>query len=126
MRQANLVKKPFRGNRDDSYQHNMVLMNSLVNLYHLKLKKNHNDVTTLKTLILQRNLGHVVLFILRPMVKLKNTGRLTRKRMKNIDEETASAAMDFMAKQVKAEKPFFVWWNATRMHFRTHVKEENP
>lgn len=57
--------------------------------------------------------------------KIEDTGPLTRKRMETIDEETASAAMDFMAKQVKAEKPFFVWWNATRMHFRTHVKEEN-
>ena len=26
--------------------------------------------------------------------------------------------------RVKADKPFFVWWSGTRMHFRTHVKEE--
>ena len=57
--------------------------------------------------------------------KVEDTGPLTRKRMETIDEETLSAAMDFMDKQVKANKPFFVWWNATRMHFRTHVKEEN-
>ncbi|WP_408646925.1 arylsulfatase [Vibrio aphrogenes] len=57
--------------------------------------------------------------------KIEDTGPLTRKRMETIDEETASAAMDFMEKQVKADKPFFVWWNATRMHFRTHVKAEH-
>ncbi|MFX3920595.1 hypothetical protein ACJBWB_11970, partial [Streptococcus suis] len=50
---------------------------------------------------------------------------LTRKRMETVDEETLDAALDFMDRAVKAEKPFFVWWNATRMHFRTHVKEEN-
>ncbi|OEF25270.1 arylsulfatase [Vibrio rumoiensis] len=57
--------------------------------------------------------------------KIEDTGPLTRKRMETIDEETVSAAMDFMEKQVKADKPFFVWWNATRMHFRTHVKDEH-
>ena len=24
----------------------------------------------------------------------------------------------------KANKPFFLWWNSTHMHFRTHVKKE--
>ncbi|GAL16453.1 arylsulfatase [Vibrio astriarenae] len=42
-----------------------------------------------------------------------------------MDEETLDAAIDFMDRAVKADKPFFVWWNATRMHFRTHVKDEN-
>lgn len=57
--------------------------------------------------------------------KVVDTGPLTRKRMETIDEETAAAAMDFMERQVKADKPFFVWWNTTRMHAYTHVKEEN-
>ena len=57
--------------------------------------------------------------------KIEDTGPLTRKRMETVDEETLDAALDFMDRAVKAEKPFFVWWNATRMHFRTHVKEEN-
>jgi arylsulfatase A-like enzyme len=33
-------------------------------------------------------------------------------------------ALDFIDRSVKAGKPFFVWWNGTRMHFRTHVKQE--
>jgi arylsulfatase len=57
--------------------------------------------------------------------KIEDTGALTRKRMETIDEEVTTAAIDFMQRQTKADKPFFVWWNATRMHLRTHVKAEN-
>ncbi|WP_028113398.1 arylsulfatase [Ferrimonas kyonanensis] len=56
--------------------------------------------------------------------RIQDTGPLTRKRMETIDDETVAAAMTFMDRSVKAGKPFFVWWNATRMHFRTHVKPE--
>jgi arylsulfatase A-like enzyme len=57
--------------------------------------------------------------------KIEDTGPLTKKRMETIDEETSKAAMGFIEQQHKAGKPFMVWWNATRMHFRTHVKAEN-
>jgi arylsulfatase len=57
--------------------------------------------------------------------KIEDTGPLTRKRMETIDQETVDAAIDFMERTVAAGKPFFVWWNGTRMHFRTHVKAEN-
>ena len=53
-----------------------------------------------------------------------DTGPLTKKRMETIDDETVEAAQDFITRQVKAGKPFFVWWNGTRMHFRTHVKAD--
>jgi len=56
--------------------------------------------------------------------KCEDTGPLTKKRMETVDDETSDAAIAFMEKQVKAGKPFFVWWNGTRMHFRTHVKKE--
>jgi arylsulfatase len=56
---------------------------------------------------------------------IEDTGPLTKKRMETIDEETLAAAKDFITRQVKAGKPFFTWWNGTRMHFRTHVKAEN-
>ena len=56
--------------------------------------------------------------------KIEDTGPLTKKRMETIDDETVAAAIDFMERQAKAKKPFFVWWNGTRMHFRTHVKPE--
>jgi arylsulfatase A-like enzyme len=57
--------------------------------------------------------------------KCEDTGPLTKKRMETIDDETVAAAKDFITRQVKAGKPFFTWWNGTRMHFRTHVKAEN-
>jgi arylsulfatase A-like enzyme len=55
---------------------------------------------------------------------IKDTGPLTKKRMETIDEESLAAAKDFIKRQHAENKPFFCWWNATRMHFRTHVKEE--
>jgi arylsulfatase len=57
--------------------------------------------------------------------KIEDTGPLTKKRMESVDDETSDAAIAFIRKSVKAGKPFFVWWNGTRMHFRTHVKDEH-
>ena len=57
--------------------------------------------------------------------RIEDTGPLTKKRMETIDEETISAAIRFIKQANKDGKPFFVWWNGTRMHFRTHVKEEH-
>ena len=54
--------------------------------------------------------------------KIEDTGALTAKRMETIDDETTAAAIDFMTKQAKAGKPFFVWMNTTRMHLFTHVR----
>jgi arylsulfatase len=56
---------------------------------------------------------------------IENTGPLTKKRMETVDDETMAAAKEFITRQAKAGKPFFVWWNGTRMHFRTHVKAEH-
>jgi arylsulfatase len=56
--------------------------------------------------------------------KIEDTGPLTKKRMETVDDETVAAAIDFMERAHKSGKPFFVWWNGTRMHFRTHVKPE--
>jgi arylsulfatase len=56
---------------------------------------------------------------------IENLGPLTKKRMETIDEETVAAAKDFITRMHKEGKPFFCWWNGTRMHFRTHVKKEH-
>jgi arylsulfatase A-like enzyme len=56
---------------------------------------------------------------------IEDTGPLNKKRMETIDDEVTAAAIDFMKRQVKAGTPFFCWWNASRMHFRTHVKAEH-
>src|SRR3984957_11030111 len=56
---------------------------------------------------------------------IEDTGALTKKRMETIDDETSAAAIDYMKRQHDAGKPFFVWFNATRMHLRTHVRAEH-
>jgi arylsulfatase len=56
---------------------------------------------------------------------IKDTGPLTKKRMETIDEEITARAIEWMEKQAKADKPFFLWYNATAMHFRTHVAAKN-
>jgi arylsulfatase A-like enzyme len=54
-----------------------------------------------------------------------DTGQLTKKRMETIDDEIAAKTKDFIARQVAADKPFFVWANSSKMHFRTHAKPES-
>jgi arylsulfatase len=56
---------------------------------------------------------------------IEDTGALTKKRMETIDDESVAAAKDFITRAHTEGKPFFVWWNGTRMHFRTHVRPEH-
>lgn len=56
---------------------------------------------------------------------ITDTGPLTKKRMETIDEEITAKALEWMEKQAKAGKPFFLWYNSTAMHFRTHIAEKN-
>jgi len=56
--------------------------------------------------------------------RIEDTGPLTKKRMETVDDETLAAAIDFIKRAHADGKPFYVWWNGTRMHFRTHVKDE--
>jgi len=53
--------------------------------------------------------------------RIEDTGPLTTKRMETADEEFRDAAVDFMERAVKNDKPFFVWLNATRMHVWTRL-----
>jgi arylsulfatase len=57
--------------------------------------------------------------------RIEDTGPLTKKRMETVDEEFRDAAVDFMQRQTEADTPFFVWFNSTHMHFRTHAKPES-
>jgi arylsulfatase len=56
--------------------------------------------------------------------RIEDTGPLTKKRMETVDEEFLAAAQDFIKRQHQDDKPFFVWFNTTAMHFRTHPKPE--
>jgi arylsulfatase A-like enzyme len=57
--------------------------------------------------------------------KIEDTGPLTIKRMETVDEEVTAKALDFMDRAKKSDKPFFLWWNSTRMHIWTHLKPES-
>ncbi|WP_394251510.1 arylsulfatase [Vibrio profundi] len=57
--------------------------------------------------------------------RVEDTGALTIKRMETVDEETLEAALDFIDRAHKEKKPFFLWYNSTRMHVWTHLKEES-
>jgi arylsulfatase len=54
----------------------------------------------------------------------EDTGPLTIERMRTVDQEFLDAAVDFIDRAHEADEPFFVWFNATRMHFYTHLDEE--
>lgn len=57
--------------------------------------------------------------------RIEDTGPLTKKRMETVDEEFRDAASDFIRSKAEEDTPFFVWFNSTHMHFRTHTKEES-
>ncbi|CAM3586702.1 arylsulfatase [Occultella aeris] len=57
--------------------------------------------------------------------RIEDTGPLTKKRMETCDEEFRDAASDFIRAKAADDTPFFVWFNATHMHFRTHVREQD-
>jgi arylsulfatase len=57
--------------------------------------------------------------------RIEDTGPLTKSRMETVDEEFLDGALDFIDRAHAADTPFFVWWNATRMHIFTHLKAES-
>ena len=57
--------------------------------------------------------------------RIEDTGPLTRKRMETIDDELVAATLDFMQRAHDDDKPFFIWFNSTRMHVFTHLKRES-
>jgi arylsulfatase len=57
--------------------------------------------------------------------RIESTGPLGKKRMETIDEEVTKASLDYLTKAKAANKPFFLWWNSTRMHVHTHLKAES-
>jgi len=56
---------------------------------------------------------------------VKDTGPLTKKRIETVDEEITNQALGWMEKQAKANKPFFLWYNSTACHLRTHLADKN-
>ncbi|MGE6784525.1 arylsulfatase [Ensifer adhaerens] len=95
------------------------------NLYHLNAEEEPEDRNYPKDPEFRKKFGPRGVLKSSADGKIEDTGPLTRKRMETVDNETASAAIDFMKRQNGQKKPFFTWFNTTRMHFRTHVSDAN-
>jgi arylsulfatase len=125
--------KNHQGDRDEHLPTMHGFDEFLGNLYHLNAEEEPENRDYPKDMVLANGKTFLEQFGPRGVLhawanpdgsqRIEDTGPLTRKRMETIDEETVAAAIDFIKRQDEAEQPFFVWWNATRMHFRTHVKE---
>ena len=112
------------GDRDEMLPTNHGFDEFFGNLYHLNAEEEPENEDYPKNPEFRKRFGPRGVIKSFADGKIEDTGPLTKKRMETVDDETSDAAVDFIQRQAKADKPFFCWWNGTRMHFRTHVKEE--
>ena len=127
--------KNHQGDRDEHLPTNHGFDEFFGNLYHLNAEEEPENRDYPRDMVLANGKKFIDQFGPRGVIhswanadgtqKIEDTGPLTKKRMETVDEETLAAAIDFIKRQHAAGKPFFTWWNATRMHFRTHVKAEH-
>jgi arylsulfatase len=92
------------------------------NLYHLNAEEEPENMDYPKSPEFKKKFGPRGVIHSFAGGKITDTGPLTRKRMETIDEEVNAKAIDFMERAKAANKPFFLWWNSTRMHIFTHLK----
>ena len=112
------------GDKDEHLPTNHGFDEFLGNLYHLNAEEEPENEDYPKNPEFRKKFGPRGVIKSKADGDIQDTGPLTKKRMETIDDETVVAAIDFMERAAKADKPFFLWWNGTRMHFRTHVKPE--
>jgi arylsulfatase len=95
------------------------------NLYHLNAEEEPENPDYPKNQEFRKRFGPRGVMHSYADGKIEDTGPLTRKRMETVDGEFLKAALDFIDRQQKAGKPFFCWFNSTRMHIFTHLKSES-
>lgn len=95
------------------------------NLYHLNAEEEPENSDYPKNAEFRKRFGPRGVIHSSADGKIEDTGPLTRKRMETIDEEFLAGALDFIDRQHKAGKPFFCYFNSTRMHVFTHLKKES-
>jgi arylsulfatase len=95
------------------------------NLYHLNAEEEPENPDYPKDPAFKKKFGPRGVIHSYADGRSQDTGLLTKKRMETVDEEFLAAALDFMDRQHKANKPFFCWFNSTRMHIFTHLKPES-
>jgi arylsulfatase len=95
------------------------------NLYHLNAEEEPENPDYPKSPEFRKRFGPRGVLKATADGKIEDTGPLSKKRMETVDEEFLAAALDFIDRQHKANKPFFCWFNSTRMHVNTHLKKES-
>jgi arylsulfatase A-like enzyme len=110
------------GDRDDMLPTNHGFDEFFGNLYHLNAEEEPEYPDYPKNPEFRKKFGPRGVIHSFADGRITDTGPLTRKRMETIDEEVTAKTLDFMERAKKADKPFFIWWNSTRMHIFTHLK----
>ena len=110
------------GDRDEHLPSNHGFDEFFGNLYHLNAEEEPENPDYPKDPEFKRKFGPRGVIRSSADGQIEDTGPLTRKRMETVDEEVTASALDFIERNQKAGKPFFCWWNSTRMHVWTHLK----
>ena len=113
------------GDKDEFLPSNHGFDEFFGNLYHLNAEEEPENPDYPKNPEFRKKFGPRGVMKATADGKIEDTGPLTRKRMETVDEEFLAAALDFIDRQHKAGKPFFCWFNSTRMHIFTHLKKES-
>jgi arylsulfatase A-like enzyme len=113
------------GDRDEMLPSNHGFDEFFGNLYHLNAEEEPEHPDYPKGAEFRKRFGPRGVIKSSADGKIQDTGPLSRKRMETVDEEVTAAALDFMVRAKQAGKPFFLWWNSTRMHIFTHLKKES-
>jgi arylsulfatase len=110
------------GDRDEFLPTNHGFDEFLGNLYHLNAEQQPEDPDYPKDPAFHKRFGPRGVIHSFADGKIEDSGPLTIKRMQTVDEEFLAGSLKFMETAVARDKPFFLWFNSTRMHYYTHVK----
>ena len=110
------------GDRDDMLPTKHGFDEFFGNLYHLNAEEEPESPDYPKDPNFKKNFGPRGVIHSFADGRITDTGPLTRKRMETIDDEVMAKSLDFMRRAKNDDKPFFLWWNSTRMHIFTHLK----
>ncbi|RPH36045.1 MAG: arylsulfatase, partial [Planctomycetota bacterium] len=113
------------GDRDEMLPSNHGFDEFFGNLYHLNAEEEPENPDYPRNPEFKKKFGPRGVIHSFADGRITDTGPLTRKRMETIDEEVTAKALDFMSRAKQSGKPFFLWWNSTRMHIWTHLKAES-
>jgi arylsulfatase len=113
------------GDSDDMLPSNHGFDEFFGNLYHLNAEQEPEHPDYPKDPAFKKKFGPRGVIHSFADGKITDTGPLTIERMRTIDDEVMDKTLNFMERAKKDDKPFFIWWNSTRMHIFTHLKPES-